>query len=88
MLVTVRESDAASPWDVLTKNTLHEQKLRDWKHASAEERAFDKLASVMQKVSRGSSGVKCTVDTGGQGGLSAKSGVRVDPPCACSCSGG
>lgn len=63
MLVTVRESDAASPWDVLTKNTLHEQKLRDWKHASAEERAFDKLASVMQKVSRGS-GVECR-DMGG-----------------------
>lgn len=50
MLVTVRDSDAASPWDVLAKNALHDQKLRDWKHASAEERAFDKLASVMQKV--------------------------------------
>jgi hypothetical protein len=50
VLVTVRDSDATSPWDVLAKNALHEQKLRDWKHASAEERAFDKLASVMQKV--------------------------------------
>jgi hypothetical protein len=50
VLVAVRDSDATSPWDVLAKNALHEQKLRDWKHASAEERAFDKLASVMIKV--------------------------------------
>lgn len=53
MLVAVRDSDATSPWDVLAKNALHEQKLRDWKHASAEERAFDKLASVMIKVRGG-----------------------------------
>ena len=44
MLVTVRESRLG--WDGSTKNTLHEQKLRDWKHASAEERAFDKLGRV------------------------------------------
>jgi len=50
VLVTVRESDAASPWDVISRNTLHEQKLKDWKHSSKEERAFDKLASVLQSV--------------------------------------
>jgi hypothetical protein len=50
VLVTVRDNDATSPWDVLARNALHDQKLRDWKHAGPEERAFDKLASVMQKV--------------------------------------
>ncbi len=53
MLVAVRDSDAVSPWDVLARNALHDQKLRDWKHAGPEERAFDKLASVMQKVTGG-----------------------------------
>lgn len=50
VLVTVRDDDAGSPFDTVVKNIAHETKLKRWKHLSAEEKAADKLADVLEQV--------------------------------------
>lgn len=54
VLFTVRE-DFDNPWNVVTKNIMHERKLRDWKAMGPEEKVLSKMASILEQVSGGNS---------------------------------
>lgn len=46
MLFTARE-DLGNPWDVVTKNKLHERKLKDWQGMSAEDKALSRMVDIL-----------------------------------------
>jgi hypothetical protein len=49
ILYTVRE-DLDNPWTVISRNALHEQKLRDWRGMGPEDKVLSKMADILQQV--------------------------------------
>lgn len=44
--------DLDNPWTIVTRNTLHEQKLRDWKSLGPQEKVLTKMADILEQVGR------------------------------------
>ncbi|KAI8476310.1 MAG: hypothetical protein J3K34DRAFT_516723 [Monoraphidium minutum] len=49
VLFTVRE-DLDSPWAIVSRNTMHESKLRDWKAMGPQEKVLSKMADILEQV--------------------------------------
>jgi hypothetical protein len=71
VLYTVRE-DLDNPWTVLTRNAMHETKLREWKEMGPEERVLTKMGDILEQVRSGPAGVRAPAGAGAFFGVGSR----------------